>query len=61
MKPRSKVIQIIKLHNDGNNFDTITCLALCEDGSIWFYYPGCAELKNKFELVSEMENEKYIC
>lgn len=60
MKPFSKVIQLIKHSQDGFSLDAITFIALCEDGSIWFYYPSMAA-GEKWEKLSEMEGEKYIC
>lgn len=56
MKPYSRVIQLV-LHNP--NYDEQAYIALCADGSIWFYYPSLAET-NPWELLSEMDNGRYV-
>lgn len=60
MKPQSKVIQLVKHSQDEVGMVTSEFLALCEDGSIWLYYPTLLP-KERWELLSEMEGEKYIC
>lgn len=55
MRPYSKVIQLVSERMDPSE---LSYLALCEDGSIWrFYPPICGG--NPWELMAEMDGGKY--
>lgn len=53
--PYSRVIQMVDYSKDPRER---TFLALCEDGSIWFYYPDRS--RNRWAILSEMDGKRYI-
>lgn len=55
-KPKSRIIQIIKSYQDGDAIETEVLTVLCEDGSVWRFYPA---LRDPWELLVEIVGGEY--